>query len=45
MIRLIPTSPPHPADVFVRIPLLEPRQFPCGVSLEEYASPASERPP
>lgn len=45
MIRLIPTSPPRPADDFVRIPLLEPHQFPCGMPLEEYASPASERPP
>lgn len=45
MIRLIPTSPPRPADDFVRIPLLEPHQLPCGVLLEECALPACERPP
>ncbi|MGK5071014.1 hypothetical protein [Janthinobacterium sp. RT4P48] len=35
MIRLIPTSPPRPADDFVRIPLLEPHQLPPGVPLDE----------
>ena len=45
MIRLIPIFPPRPADDIVRIPLLEPRQLPRGESLEEYASPVSERPP
>lgn len=35
MIRLIPISPPHPADDFVRIPLLEPHQLPHGVPLDE----------
>jgi len=45
MIRLIPISPPRPADDFVRIPLLEPHQLPCGVPVEECALPASERPP
>lgn len=45
MIRLIPIYPPRPADDFERISLLEPDQLPCGVPLEERASPASERPP
>lgn len=45
MIRPIPISPPRPADNFVRIPPLEPHQLPCGVPIEEHASPASERPP
>ncbi len=45
MIRLIPIPPPLPAADFVRIPLLEPHQLPCGVPLEECALPASERPP
>ena len=45
MIRLIPIFPPRLADDFVRIPLLEPHQLPCGVPLEECALPASERPP
>ena len=35
MIRLIPVSPPRPADDVVRIPLLELRQLPPGVPLEE----------
>lgn len=45
MTRLIPISPPRSADDFVRIPLLEPHQLPCGVRLEECILPASERPP
>jgi len=45
MIRLIPIFPPRLADDFVRIPLLEPNLLPCGASIEEHASPASERPP
>lgn len=45
MIRLIPISPPRPADDFVRIPLVEPHQLPPGVPLEECALPACERPP
>ncbi|WP_298407670.1 hypothetical protein [Janthinobacterium sp.] len=45
MIRLIPISPPRPAEDFVRIPLLEPHQLPSGVPLEECVLPASERPP
>lgn len=35
MIRLIPVSPPRPADDSVCIPLLEPHQLPCGVPFEE----------
>lgn len=35
MIRLIPISPPRPADAFVRIPLLEPHQLPHGVPFDE----------
>lgn len=35
MIRLIPVSPPRPADDSVRIPLLEPHQLPPGVPLDE----------
>lgn len=45
MIRLIPISPPRPAAGIVRISLVEPHQLPPGVPLEEFASPASERPP
>ena len=35
MIRVIPIPPPRLADDFVRIPLLEPHQLPCGVPLDE----------
>ncbi|MGK5040399.1 hypothetical protein ACQ4WQ_08660 [Janthinobacterium sp. GB1R12] len=35
MIPLIPISPPRPAEDFVRIPLLEPRQLPAGVPFDE----------
>ena len=35
MIRLIPISPPHPPDDFVRIQLLEPHQLPPGVPFDE----------
>lgn len=42
MIRLIPISPPRPADAFVRIPLLEPHQLPPGVPLEEYPNQLKE---
>lgn len=35
MIRLIPISPPRPAEDFVRIPLLEPDQLPPGVPFDE----------
>jgi hypothetical protein len=45
MIRLIPIPPTRSADDFVRIPLIELRQLPCGVPLEECALSASERPP
>ena len=35
MIRLIPFAPPRSAEGFVRIPLVEPRQLPRGVPLDE----------
>lgn len=35
MIRLIPVSPPRPADDSVRIPLLELHQLPPGVQFDE----------
>lgn len=35
MIRLIPISPPRPADDFVHIPLLELHQLPPGVPFDE----------
>ena len=35
MIRLIPISPPRPADDSVRIPLLELHQLPHGVPFDE----------
>jgi hypothetical protein len=35
MIRLIPISPPRPADDFVRIPPLEPHQLLSGVPFDE----------
>jgi hypothetical protein len=35
MIRLTPISPPRSADDVLRIPLLELRQLPHGVPLDE----------
>lgn len=45
MIRLTPIFPPRPTDDIVHVPLLEPHQLLFGESLEECASPVSERPP
>ena len=46
MIRLIPISPPRPADDFVRIPLLELHELPPGVPFDECLKALEEdRPP
>lgn len=42
MIRLIPISPPRPAEDFVRIPLLEPHQLSPGVPFDESVKHVSE---
>lgn len=42
MIRLLPISPPRPADDFARIPLLDLRQLPRSVPLEEYPKQLKE---
>ena len=42
MICLISVSSPRPADDFVRIPLVEPRQLPPGVPFDECLKPLKE---
>ena len=43
MIRLIPISPPRSADDFVRIPLIELHQLPCGVPFDECLNQQKEQ--